>query len=89
MLLLANALFMIGSLVCGLSINVGMLITARAIQGAAGGGLLTLVDTIICDLFSLRTRGTYLGMIGGVWAIACALGPIIGGAFTSGVTWRW
>ncbi|KAK4609115.1 Efflux pump dotC [Fulvia fulva] len=89
MLLLANALFMIGSLVCGLSINVGMLITARAIQGAAGGGLLTLVDTIIGDLFSLRTRGTYLGMIGGVWAIACALGPVVGGAFTSGVTWRW
>ncbi|EME38645.1 dothistromin MFS transporter-like protein [Dothistroma septosporum NZE10] len=89
MLLLANALFMIGSLVCALSINVGMLITARAIQGAAGGGLLTLVDTIIGDLFSLRTRGTYLGMIGGVWAIACALGPIVGGAFTSSVTWRW
>nr|ADN06228.1 MFS transporter-like protein [Passalora arachidicola] len=89
MLLAANALFMIGSLICGLSINVGMLVTARAIQGAAGGGLLTLVDTIIGDLFSLRTRGTYLGMIGGVWAIACALGPIIGGAFTSGVTWRW
>lgn len=66
-----------------------MLITARAIQGIGGAGLLTLVDIAISDLFSLRTRGAYLGIIGAVWAIACAIGPVLGGALTSRVSWRW
>ncbi|KAK4913318.1 hypothetical protein LTR28_013776, partial [Elasticomyces elasticus] len=88
MLLVANLAFLIGSLIAGLSINIGMLIVARAIQGIGGGGLLTLVDIVISDMFSLRTRGAYLGVIGGVWAIACAIGPIIGGAFTGKVSWR-
>ncbi|KAK5003135.1 hypothetical protein LTR28_010546, partial [Elasticomyces elasticus] len=89
MLLVANLAFLIGSLIAGLSINIGMLIVARAIQGIGSGGLLTLVDIVISDMFSLRTRGAYLGVIGGVWAIACAIGPIIGGAFTGKVSWRW
>lgn len=89
LLLLANAIFFVGSLIAALSVNIGMLITARAIQGLGGGGLLTLVDIVICDLFSMRTRGAYLGIIGGVWAFACAIGPIIGGAFTEKVSWRW
>ncbi|KAK5131580.1 hypothetical protein LTR08_000835 [Meristemomyces frigidus] len=88
-LLVANVVFFIGSLIAGLSNSIGMLITARAIQGIGGAGLLTLVDIAISDLFSLRTRGAYLGVIGGVWAIACALGPIVGGALTSKVSWRW
>lgn len=78
-----------GSLVAGLSNSIGMLITARAVQGIGGAGLLTLVDIAISDLFSLRTRGTYLGIIGGVWAIAAAIGPVIGGALTQRVSWRW
>lgn len=43
----------------------------------------------MCDLFSQRTRGLYLGIIGAVWAIACAVGPVIGGALTEAVSWRW
>lgn len=43
---------------------------------------------MIGDLFSLRSRGAFYGMIGAVWAIACAVGPIIGGAFTQDVSWR-
>lgn len=78
-----------GSLIAALSINIGMLITARAIQGVGGAGLLVLVDIAISDLFSLRTRGTYLGIIGGVWAIAAAIGPVVGGALTAKVSWRW
>jgi MFS family permease len=88
-LLVANIVFMIGSLIAALSVNIGMLITARTIQGIGGGGLLTLVDIVICDLFSLRTRGAYLGVIGAVWAIACGIGPVIGGVFTQRVSWRW
>lgn len=54
-LLAANALFFVGSLIAGLSINIGMLLTARAIQGTAGGGLVVLVNIVIGDLFSPRS----------------------------------
>jgi EmrB/QacA subfamily drug resistance transporter len=89
MLLVANVIFMIGSLVAALSNSIGMLITARAVQGLGGGGLVILVNITIGDLFSLRTRGAFYGVIGGVWAIASSIGPIIGGAFTQSVSWRW
>lgn len=88
-LLVANVVFMIGSLVAALSNSVGMLIAARAIQGIGGGGLVTLVNICISDLFSMRNRGAYFGIIGGVWACASAIGPIIGGVFTEKVSWRW
>ena len=89
MLLAANVIFMVGSLVAALSNSIGMLIAARAVQGLGGGGLVILVNITIGDLFSLRTRGAFYGIIGGVWAIASSIGPIIGGAFTQKVTWRW
>jgi MFS family permease len=89
MLLLANVIFMVGSLVAALSNSIGMLIAARAVQGVGGGGLIILVNITIGDLFSLRSRGAFYGMIGAVWAIASAIGPVIGGAFTEKVSWRW
>ncbi|KAI9701675.1 MAG: hypothetical protein M1820_006446 [Bogoriella megaspora] len=88
-LLLANFVFFIGSLVAALSTSIGMLIAARAIQGIGGGGLIVLVNICISDLFSMRSRGAYFGIIGMVWALASAIGPLVGGAFTEKVTWRW
>lgn len=89
MLLVANIIFMVGSLVAALSNSIGMLIAARAVQGIGGGGLIILVNILIGDLFSMRNRAAFYGMIGGVWAIASSIGPIIGGAFTQAVSWRW
>ena len=89
MLLAANVIFMAGSLIAALSTSIGMLIAARTIQGIGGGGLVILSNIVIGDLVSLRERGPYYGMIGAVWAIASAIGPIIGGVFTEKVTWRW
>ncbi|KZF26158.1 DNA repair protein RAD50 [Xylona heveae TC161] len=88
-LLVANVVFMIGSLITALSVNVSMLIVGRAIQGVGGGGLIILVNICISDLFSMRHRGAYFGMIGMVWALASALGPVLGGVFTEKVSWRW
>jgi EmrB/QacA subfamily drug resistance transporter len=88
-LIVANVLFLIGSLIAALANSIGMLIAARAIQGVGGGGLVTLVNICISDLFSLRRRGAYFGIIGGVWALASAIGPVIGGVFTEKVSWRW
>ncbi|KAL7620670.1 hypothetical protein AAE478_009665 [Parahypoxylon ruwenzoriense] len=88
-LLAAVAIFWIGSLICALSVNIGMLIAARAIQGVGGGGIVVLTNICVGDLFSMRKRGMYYAFFGMVWAIASAIGPVLGGVFTSKVTWRW
>jgi MFS family permease len=66
-----------------------MLIAGRAIQGTAGGGLILLVNITVSDLFSVRNRSLYLGLLEFVWAFAAGIGPILGGAFTEYVSWRW
>ncbi|KAK3330007.1 major facilitator superfamily domain-containing protein [Apodospora peruviana] len=88
-ILVAAGVFWVGSLLSAVSKNMAMLIVARAVQGVGGGGLVILVNICISDLFSMRKRGIYFGVMGMVWAVASALGPILGGVFTSKVTWRW
>lgn len=88
-LLFAAFVFFVGSTLAATSISIGMLITARAIQGIGSGGLIVLVNICISDLFSMRNRGKYFGMVGMVWALASATGPILGGVFTEKVSWRW
>ncbi|POR35682.1 Putative transporter C3H1.06c [Tolypocladium paradoxum] len=88
-LISAVVIFWIGSLLCAVSNSMGMLIAARAIQGVGGGGTIVLPNICISDLFSMRKRGMYFGILGCVWAIASAIGPVLGGVFTSQVSWRW
>jgi EmrB/QacA subfamily drug resistance transporter len=88
-LLITNAIFFVGSLIAALSVNMNMLIGARVVQGIGGGGLVVLVNIAISDLFAMRDRGAYFGIIGGVWALASSLGPIVGGLFTQKVNWKW
>ena len=88
-LLVTNAIFFVGSLLAGVAVNMNMLIAARVIQGIGGGGLIVLVNITISDLFAMRDRGAYFGIIGGVWALASSLGPVVGGALTQKASWRW
>lgn len=66
-----------------------MLIAGRALQGVSSGCLIQLCMIIISDMFSVRERSLYMGYTGFVWAIAGSAGPLVGGAFTQAVTWRW
>ncbi|GAB7350139.1 hypothetical protein MBLNU459_g0809t2 [Dothideomycetes sp. NU459] len=88
-LLVAVSIFFLGSTICGAAVNIEMLITGRAVQGAAGGGLMSLVSIVVGDSFSQRDRGKYYGFVGMIWAVAFVLGPLIGGAFTENISWRW
>jgi MFS family permease len=67
-LMIANAVFMAGSLIAALSKSLNMLLAGRVIQGLGAGGLMNLTNIVVSDLFSLRDRGLYLGLIGATWA---------------------
>ncbi|KAI1078395.1 major facilitator superfamily domain-containing protein [Whalleya microplaca] len=88
-LLGALGIFAVASMIAALSTNMPMLIAARALQGTGGGGLMSLVTITISDLFSMRHRALYIGLLGVMWALAGSTGPLIGGALTQLVSWRW
>ncbi|KAI1182829.1 MFS general substrate transporter [Nemania serpens] len=87
--LTAVALFLIGSGLSGGAINVAMLISGRSIQGIGSGAIMMLLDLIICDLVPLRERPKYLGIVFASSGVSAALGPLIGGAIVSTISWRW
>lgn len=88
-LLGAVGVFAVASIIAAASTSMRMLIAARALQGTAGSGLFQLVTITISDLFSMRSRALYLGLLGMMWVLAGLAGPLIGGAFTQLVSWRW
>jgi EmrB/QacA subfamily drug resistance transporter len=88
-LLITIGIFWIGSLLCGTAISMNMLLGARAIQGIGGGGVSTLVNICIGDLFSVRERGFYYGLVGAVWGVSSAIGPVVGGILAYQASWRW
>lgn len=87
MLLVAIALFSIGSVGSALAPSMMGLIIARAFQGLGGGGLLSLAQTVIADVVAPRERGRYQGYIGAVFAASSIGGPVIGGFFAEHLHW--
>ncbi|WP_205826150.1 MDR family MFS transporter [Microbispora catharanthi] len=85
----AIGIFLLGSVLAGLSQNIGQLIGFRAIQGLGGGGLMALAFSIIGDVIPPRERGRYQGYFGAVWGTSSVAGPLLGGFFTDGPGWRW
>ncbi|KIO29866.1 hypothetical protein M407DRAFT_160836 [Tulasnella calospora MUT 4182] len=81
--------FMVGSALCGAAKSMIWLILCRAIQGIGGGCIIQLAQITIADIVPLEQRGKYAGSMAATWGIASVVGPLVGGALTDKVTWRW
>jgi EmrB/QacA subfamily drug resistance transporter len=80
-------IFMVGSLLAGLSQEMWHLIGARGIQGLGAGALFPIALAVIGDLFSPSERGRYQGLFGAVFGLSVLIGPAIGGLLTDTVGW--
>jgi MFS family permease len=82
-------LFELGSAVCGAAPTSTAFIVGRAIAGMGAGGITSGVIVVIVYAVPLHKRPLYQGLFGAVFGLASVIGPLLGGAFTSNVTWRW
>lgn len=85
----AIALFILASVLCAVSQSLWQLIICRGLQGIGGAGLFAMTQAAIADVVSPRERGRYQGYLAGTWAVACIIGPVLGGYVTEGLSWRW
>lgn len=82
-------MFTVCSFLCGIAQSLPMLIFARVLQGAGGGGLAPSEQAILADTFPVSKRGQAFAVYGMAVVVAPAIGPTLGGWITDNFTWHW
>ncbi|WP_150306517.1 MDR family MFS transporter [Planctomonas psychrotolerans] len=88
-LLIGIALFLLGSILCGLAWSMPALIAFRAVQGLGAGAVQPMAITIAGDIYSVAERAKVQGYLASVWAVSSVVGPTLGGVFSEFLSWRW
>jgi EmrB/QacA subfamily drug resistance transporter len=86
---IGTVLFTIGSVACGAATDITMLTVARAFQGIGGAAMFATALALLASAFRGKDRGVAFGAFGAVTGVAVAIGPVLGGVLTSGLSWRW
>ncbi|KAG0298984.1 hypothetical protein BGZ98_010388 [Dissophora globulifera] len=90
MFLVANVLFLVGSIGCGAAPSMIALILFRAVQGFGGSGLFSILVIMVADMFEdIEERARYQSLIWLAFAVSSVTGPLLGGLFVEHATWRW
>jgi DHA2 family multidrug resistance protein len=87
--MISVALFTLASFACGIAPNLPLLIVARIVQGAAGGGLAAAEQSMLADTFAPKQRGLAFAAYGLVVILGPVIGPVLGGVITDTSSWRW
>ncbi|RFU64527.1 MFS transporter [Peribacillus saganii] len=82
-------LFLIGSLLCGISGSMVQLVIFRAIQGIGAGFMMPFPAIIAGDLFPIEKRGKIQALFSAMWGISAIIAPMLGAFFVEYMTWRW
>lgn len=82
-------IFTAASLVCGLADSTIMLQVSRAVQGVGGAIMFSVSLALLAGAFRGRERGLAFGIWGAITGLAVAIGPLLGGILTTGISWRW
>src|SRR6188472_2092929 len=82
-------IFTVGSVACGAAQDIAFLQIARAFQGIGGAAMFATALALLAAAFHGKDRGTAFGVFGATTGVAVAIGPVLGGALTSGLSWRW
>ena len=82
-------IFLVGSILCGISQDMLQLILFRGVQGLGAGAIIAISYAVVGDVFPPAQRGKWTGVVGAVMALAVISGPLVGGLVTDHLTWRW
>jgi DHA2 family multidrug resistance protein len=89
LLMFSIAMFTVSSLICGAAVSMPMLILARVLQGAGGGGMQPIAQAVLLESFPVEKRGAAMAAYGMGVVVAPIIGPTLGGWITDSYSWRW